>query len=325
MPDKEKENENLIPIRFHFYSIKFTPFKESSDLKSNDILFKVITYVSQQLQNGNGYLVDRYNNRKGTERREIFMNNAIIMLKEKRMRCSMALLRGGKQPMLKPADSFNLVPLDKANGSIVEQTHFFIDYSVTPAIICLEFNNNGPRISDIEYYFRNVSNKERLAKATEATIFMDNTIDKTLASLHNVLNFEMKLQPQKVAQMDNDLKGYISGISTMGNKLKPKFIKVEALFQSPGSKVKSVELNKDANNMILNFLRKFKGRPFNIDCFEHFEVKYEDKEGVENLFSLLKGKREVVKDIDLQAIRKTSEWYEIIKDDFDQFIQDLGQ
>jgi len=324
MSTEVSKPENLTSIRFHFYSIRFTPYNDVSNLTSNDILIKVVTYVTSELLKQKGYLIDRYHKRPNTERRELFMNEATILAKDKRIRCSIALLRGGKQPMLKPADTFELVPLDKAKGSIVEQTHFFIDYSRTPAVICLEFNNDGPRISDIEYYFRNIAHDRLfLSKACEATLFVENNIDKTISDLHNVLNFEIKMQPQKIPQMDNDLKGYITDISTIGQRLKPKFIKIEALFQTPGSKIKSAELNKEANSMILNFLKKFKGRSFNIDCFENFEVKYEDKDGMEAFFTLLKSKKEIIKDIDLGSIRNTRQWYELIKDDFDEFMQPL--
>ena len=319
----KEPNENLTPIRFHFYSIKFTPLVDVS-FNSNDILLKVITFISQELHNKKGYLIDRYHNRPDNDKREIFMNAAIIMAKEKRIRCSMALLRGGMQPLLKPADSFELVPLDKANGSIVEQTIFFIDYNKTPAILCVQFNNDGPRMSDIEYYFRNISSKQLfLSRACEVKLKMNNTIDKTLADLHNVLNFEFKLQPQKITQLDDELKGYISGISNIGNKLKPKSIRVEAFFRTPGVKVKSAELNKDANGIIKTFLKKFKGRPFNIDCFEDFDITYQNKEGEEEFFSLLKSKKEIVKDVDFSIIRKTRQWYEIIEEDFNQFISEL--
>lgn len=49
---------------------------------------------------------------------------------------------------------------------------------------------------------------------------MDNTIDKTLENLKNVLNIDIKIQPQKIAQMDKDIVGqYFTGINNIGNTL----------------------------------------------------------------------------------------------------------
>jgi hypothetical protein len=323
--DITKPKENLTSVRFHFYSVKFTPYNDRTEQSSNSILKKVIDYVTNELHQGKGHLIDRNHNRSEDGSREIFMAQSVYILKESRIRCSMALLRSGRVPMLKPADKFQLVPLDKAQGSIAEQTHFFIDYSKNPAVVCLEFNYHGPRMSDIEYYFRNVARDTlRLAKATEISIHMDTSIDKTLADLKNVLNIDIKIQPQKISRMDTELIGqYFTGINTLGQRIKPKFIKLEAMFQTPGNTVVSSQINKEANNMVFDLLRKFKGRPFNIDAFENFVVRYEDKNGQEEVFNLLKGKKEVIKEIDLTTITNVRQWYEMIKPDFDEFIQTI--
>ncbi|TSD63975.1 hypothetical protein FFF34_015545 [Inquilinus sp. KBS0705] len=324
--ENRKSKENLSTIRFHFYSLKFTPYNDVAQ-SADEILFKIITYVTNELHKGKGHLIDRNHNRPDEGSRELFMAQSVFILKDKRIRCTIALLRSGRVPMLKPADKFKLIPLDAAQGSIAEQTHFFIDYSKSPAIICLEFNSNGPRLSDIEYYLRNVARDTlRLAKATEVTMHMNTSIDKTLSELKNVLNIDIKVQPQKLAILDTELVGqYFLGINTIGQRIKPKFIKLEAMYQTPGNTVRSTELNKEANSMVINLLQKFKGRPFNIDAFENFVVKYEDKEGNEEVFNLLKGKKEIVKEFDLTKITKLKDWYELIKPEFDEFIEKLAE
>src|SRR5690606_10411118 len=123
-------------------------------------------------------------------------------------------------------------------GAITELATFFIDYSMSPAVMCVEYNHNGPRLSDIEYYFRNIAHEKLfLAKATTTTTYMDAGIDNILESLHNVVNFEFKIKPQNVTYFDNDVKGYVSGVANLGNRMQPKFIKVEAMYQTPGSRV----------------------------------------------------------------------------------------
>jgi hypothetical protein len=319
------QKDNVVPTRFHFYSLKFTPYKNQNLSTRNSILNDVITYLMNELHNGQGYLIDKNQNRDQDGPRELFMASAVFMLKERRIRCSLALLRSGRAPMLKPADKFILVPLDKAQGSIAEQTHFYIDFSKDYNVICVEFNFHGPRISDIEYYFRSVARDTlKISKVTEVTVFMDTSIDKTLSELKNVLNMDIKIQPQKLAKMDTELVGkYFLGLNTLGNYLKPKFIKLEAMFQTPGSTVRSSQINKEANGMVLDLLKRFKTRPFNIDCFENFVVKYEDKDGQEEVFNLLKGKKEIIKEIDFNKTTKARDWYELIEKDFDEFMESL--
>lgn len=319
------QKDSLVPIRFHFYSLKFTPYKNQNVQTRNSILIDIITYLTNELHNGQGYLIDKHQNRPIEGPRELFMTSAVFMHKERRIRCSLALLRSGRVPMLKPADKFILVPLEKAQGSIAEQTHFYIDFSKDYNVICVEFNYHGPRISDIEYYFRSVArDKLKISKVTEVSMFMDTSIDKTLSELKNVLNMDIKMQPQKLAQMDTELVGkYFLGLNTLGIRLKPKFIKLEAMFQTPGSTIRSSQINKEANGMVLDLLKNFKTRPYNIDCFENFVVRYEDKDGQEEVFNLLKGKKEIVKEIDFNKTRTAREWYELIEPEFDEFMQHL--
>lgn len=319
------ETDNTTPIKFHFISLKFTPYSKLEGKETSDsILNKVITYLTNKMKEGKGHLIDRHQNRDTEPPRELFLTSAVIMPKERRIRCTLALLRSGRIPKLKPADKFKLVPLD-AIGSIAEETHFFIDYSRHQAIICCEYNFHGPRISDIEYYFRNVARDTlSLSKITEVIMYMDTSIDKTLTELKNVLNMDIKIQPQKLAQMDTDLVGkYFIGINTIGQRLKPTFVKLEAMFQTPGNTVRSTQLNKEANNMVLELLHKFKTRPFNIDCFENFVVRYEDKDGQEEVFNLLKGKKELIYEVNLEKITRNRQWYELVENDFNEFVNNL--
>lgn len=319
-----EDTKNLIPIKFHFYKLKFTPYSHSKNETSHTILHQVVTFLSQEQQAGRGILIDKHEDRGKESARPLFVTNSVFMFKEKRIRFSIALLRTGRIPMLKPADKFLLVPLDTSKGEIAEQTHFFIDYNTDSIVLCVEFNSNGPRLSDIEYYFRVVArDKLNLARATEIDLYMDTSIDKTLADLKNVLNIDVKVQPQKLSQLDPVIVGqYFTGISNLGQNVKPKFVKIEVMFQTPGKQYISSQLNKEGNSMFTKILNAFKAKPTNMDAFEHFVVRYEDKDGKEEVFNLLKGKKEIVKLIDIK-FTKTRQWYELIEADLNEFIQTL--
>ncbi|WP_258103061.1 hypothetical protein [Marinoscillum sp. MHG1-6] len=220
-------------------------------------------------------------------------------------------------PKIKPKDKLQLVPFDSTIGSIAEETHFFIDYSNHYAVLCVEYNYHGPRISDIEYYFRNIARyKLKLSKKTEVAFYMDAALDTALNDLENVLNIDVKVKPKKLAQVDTDIVGsYFTGISTLGQKLQPKFVKLEMMYQTAGSS-KMTNGNTEAKKMVKNIMRRFKAKPYNIDGFENFVVKYEDKDGAEQVFNLLKGKKELILQVDLKKIQSLGDWYELIEEQF---------
>jgi hypothetical protein len=312
-------------IHFHFYSLEFFPYKRLEDkTDSNTILKDVITYITTEKRNDRGHLIDRNRERPNEESRELFMTNAVFMYKERRIRCSIALLRTGKKPQIKPIDKFKLIPMSDI-GTPAEVTHFFIDFSKKKAVLCVEYNYHGPRVSDIEYYLRNVAHDTlKLSKKTDVNLYMETPIDDALSSFRNVLNIDIKMNPKSITQMDNDIVGkYYSSMVNIDNVLKPKFIKIEAMFQTSGRSISSSQINRKANGMFREMLNRFKGRPHNKECFENFVVKYEDKEGKEEVFNLLKGKKEIEKEVDLSKITRNRHWYELIEEDFNEFVDSL--
>ncbi|RZK43054.1 MAG: hypothetical protein EOO90_05210 [Pedobacter sp.] len=315
--------DKLTTIKFHFYTINFTPYAGKA-MSSRDIMHDIITYIMQEKQKGKGYLVDKHKGRPGETARELFMARATFIAAKKRVLCSLALIRAGRLPMLKPAEEYKLIPMPSDIGSMAEETNVFIDYSTSKVVLCIEYNHNGPRLLDVEYYFRSIArDKLRIARVTEAVLHMDVSFEQAIDDLRNVLNIDIKLEPKKLKLLETDLTGqYFTGINSFGNLMAPKFVKVEALFQTPGAAIKS-PLNTKANTMVVNLLKRFKKNPDNLKAFDNFVVKYEDKEGNEAIVNLLKGKREIVKEVDLAKIRKSREWYELIEADLDEFIGEL--
>jgi hypothetical protein len=322
MADSQATIDNLLEVKFYLHYLKFIPYAGSPLQSSSDILLKILTFLNQEHLAGRGYSIDRNKSRPELEKRELFMNNPVRIPIEKRFKCSIALLKD-KDVMVKKADTFELIPYNKAVGLIAYQTHFFIDYSVYPAIICAEFNNDGPRISDIEYYLRNLASEKDAAKGCQITTCFYAPIDDTLKQLHNVLNFEMKLRPQSIEQLDVDMRGnFIEYFKNIGDKLKPQFIRIEAMYQTPGAKkIKSKLLNKEANSLIRSFLKKLSDKPEQIEQFEEFEVKFEDNEGKDFVFNLIKGKREILVKVDRKTRMTTSKFYDLVKEEFNKFVK----
>ena len=315
---------NTTPTKFNFFSLRFEPYAHlKSEYTSKKILLEVFGYLRELRKDGKGHLIDRNENRAENTPRELFMVGTKILPNQRKILCTMALLRKGRQPKLKPVDKFKLLPIDQI-GDIAEETHFFIDFSTHTIVVCAEYNYHGPRVSDLEFYLRNVSrDKLALSKQTDVAIHFDSTIDKTINELRNVLHIDIKLKPRNIAQMDNDIKGnYFLGMNNIGNMLKPQFLRVESYFQTPGKTDPKIQLNTDANNMMFDLLGVFKKRPKNIGCFEDFVVKYENKDGEDAVFNLLKGKKELVVEIDLKKIT-LQKMYELVKLDFNDFVLNL--
>ena len=75
--------------------------------------------------------------------------------------------------------------------------------------------------------------------------------------------------------------------------------------------------------MIKDLLTKIKGNKVDIDAFKSFMFKYEDTEGKEELFNLLSGKKEIILNVDVKKIKSSKDWYFLVKEELDKFIEEL--
>lgn len=313
-------------VKLYLSSLKFEPYTEfKGKYTTRTILKDVFNYLRDQRNKGKGHLIDKHENRDKAESRELFMIGHRKVPGEDRIRCSMALLRKGKQPKLKPTDKFKLLPISDMDGDIAEETHFFIDFSTSKCVVCAEFNDRGPRITDFEFYLRNVAGPStlRIARSTERTAFFNNTLEETLMSLRNVLHMDVKFKPSNLAQMDSDVrKNYYSSMENIGKMFKPKFFRIETYFQTPGSNA-PVDINNEANNWFRDMLNIFKQRKRNIKYFENFEVKYEDNTGVEQVFNLSNNREVITIEVASTKDVKNKEMYKLIAPELGQFVATL--
>lgn len=319
------KNQKTREVKLHLSSLRFEPYAEyRGKHNTQSILKETFAYLRNQKKDKKGHLIDRHEHRDKAEPREIFMISHRNLPNERRIRCSMALLRKGKKPKLKPTDKFKLLPIS-AMGDIAEETHFFIDYSTSKCVICAEYNDKGPRLSDLEFYLRNVAGPSNLkiARATEVSHFFNNTLEETLAEMKNVLHMDVKFKPSDLAKMDADVKkNYYSNMENIGKMFKPKFFRIETYFQVPGSSSVN-KINNEANNWFRDMLGVFKTRKRNTKFFENFEVKYEDRYGNEKFFNLLKNREVITIDVDRKADLKNKEMYELINSELGQFVASL--
>lgn len=317
---------NVESVTFNFHSLRFTPIKElESNNNSITICKSVIGFINDEMRQGRGFFVDRNANKKGGDERRMFMTLVSQDLPKKKFKGTLALIRSGRLPLIRPADSYSLVSFNKDQGDIAEQTHFFIDYSKPgPVVICFEFNSNGPRISDFEFYVRKVAHERLgLAKATSVETYMSSKLTDAIENLANVLNVSAKIQPKNLNNLELKYQGYFSGLRSFSNDMKPKFLKFEAMYRLPGKSASTKIVNTEANNWMKAMLKGFKERQENIDTFEDFVLVYEDKQGADQIFDLIKGKTEIVKEIDHDQTKTVRQWYDVIEPDFTAFLATL--
>lgn len=315
-------SNDSLQIPFNFCSIKFTPKATYRDKKNSiSILKECCNYIFDQKHQGKGYLVDRHK-KKGLLPRELFISKLYFDHRDRRYYGVLSLIRSGKKPMLKPKDQFTLIPID-AQGDIAESTRFVIDISGDRPIACIEFNNHGPRIYDIEFYFRSIAHSVlRISRKTEFVIFQEGSLEDAINNLKEVLSFEVKMKTKNLSEIDANIKGndLLVGVNNLSNFVKPEYIKLKASFIEAGTG-KIVGNRTKINGKVRNILKSIYDKPFNSEGFENFELKYINSKGENEDFSLLKSKKEVI--IEIKKSMKTKEVFSLIDSEINKFIEEL--
>ncbi len=283
-----------IDVRFHFFDFLFTPYKKEGDsLNSEKILKSCIQKINdEKIKEGKAILINRFEGKSDSESRNMFVSSSSIVLKDCKYKCQIALLRDNRMPQLVDKSNYSLRPLSEL-GSIAETTHFYIDFSGSVPVVCCEYNYHGPRISDIEFYFRQISNDIlKISKKCEASVHMKSPVNETLDSIADVLKFDIKARPQRLNYLTQGISdAFVGNMNSLANSVKPRFLRVEAFFRERGQRQEPSSSN--GVRLIKRILNAIKKDNSIIDDFEDFNVTYENSDGNECVFQLLKGKHEL--------------------------------
>ena len=324
------DSENKIPVIFYLYNLKFTPLQGYSDSHNSiSILRDVVTFIQQNRDKKKGFLIDKFAGREGNAKRLIFASN-MIFHKERKIRGQLVLIRTGKNPFFKPKDEFRLIPLEELQKDkgyeLAEKTNFFIDVSGKVPHLCIEYNHNGPRIDDLVYYLRQIAhNQLHLAKATKADAYMKDTLANTLERLRDVMKLRLKIRTKNIAKVEDKLKrDYLANMSAIGHVINSKAVAFQAYFDTPGvARQPLASPNKQAVTMVKEVLSSIKNKPASIELFDDFVVDYEDVDGEQQQFNLDNEKWKIEKEIAVNTIRKNRDWFTLVEDDFNEFIEGL--
>lgn len=288
--------KSTIDIKFNIFDLIFQPYKEQSGtLGSFNILKSCIRKVNdERTKNQRFLIIDRHETRDKAESRRLFISSAAFLPREKMFKCKINLFRDKAPSFLDKEKMTISSTIDLKNKELVETTNFYIDMDkkIHPTVIC-EYNSLGPKISDIEYYFRTISSRKHLiiSKACTARIHMEKSVENVIESLQNVFRFKFKAKPENLPSLYRSIDdAFISNMTSLVNTVDPKSIRVDLSFRDQGGKKLVSEKNYkmiSTSKKILNAVIQDVGV---IENIEDFYLEYEDENGSDADFSLIRGK-----------------------------------
>lgn len=318
-------------IIFNVFDLVLTPYKDDEDsITSNSILKDCIDYINnERIKNRKVVVFDRNNGKNETDKRELFVTSISYSPKDKLWKGRIALLRDNRTPLVYNRDNFSITPLSSLGDTyLLETTHFLIDDSGHHPRFFYEYNYHGPRILDLEYYIRQITNKIlKSSKSCKAKTHMNSSIKDVLESMSEVLNFKIKANSNKLAYLNNEIgESFLGNMQALANTVNPVSLRVEATFKSRGVKVDSKFQNLQAVKFVKKLLGKAESNNEILEDIEEFQLEYEKEDGSNDSLNLLKGKVEFEIECELETKGnvKTRSLFDNSMEPFREYIKTLS-
>lgn len=291
------QSKKSIPVKFNIFDLEFQPYKEKSqEIGSFKIIKACIDRINKERRENKRYIIiDRHEKRDKAEPRKLFISSAAFSIPDKMFKCKIHLIRD-KMPSFLNRETLSFESIDVLKDKdVVETTNFYIDMDRPndPTII-VEYSSLGPKISDIEYYFRYISSSKMLYLSTKckAKVHMDRDVEQVLDTLKNVFRFKFKARPENLPAMYHNTKDkFFTELQALGNLTNPKTIRVDLGFRNSFGKQVVSEDNYKMLNTTKKILNAVSGDIAILEKMDEFYLEYEDSNGDAQDYNFVRGKK----------------------------------
>lgn len=261
----------LLEVKVNYFELELEPYKANEGVFSSTILRELLSSVQEQLKTKKAIYIDKFASREGNNKRVMCIYSLKPMPKEQIICGKMALFRD-KVPALMSED-LNVSDISLLDKSLIEITHFYVDYKGKKPIISFEYNYHGCRISDFEYYVRQLAKEWQRAKKCQAKVFISGEIKTILDTLKNIVSIDLKVKQEKARVLRDADRNFYSAYDSVNNNFPAEDVRIIANFSRKRKNIKALELGR---NLMNHFIKK----PEDLQQLELFKLEYESDTGI---------------------------------------------
>ena len=291
-------SNKTIPIVFNFCDLKLTPYKAKEGISPSKLLKEIFNGLIEDMINNKAHFIERNRGESLDDKRSLLMYGATYTRRGERVRGKIALLRN-KAPILMSKKSFTETEIDNdSDKNVAELTHFLIDFSSDIPLVMIEFNDNGPRISDFEYYVRHLGKEFNIAKFCQPTVRIKGDLDDILKNLQNVFSVDLKVRLYKGKFLAKFSDKLYSGIEALNSSYPYQDIRIVANFGHQNTTEGQKKKNTGGLDWARNLLGFLKENPNNAELMEDLKMDIDRGKGLE-VIDILSEKESITINVDL--------------------------
>lgn len=202
-------------FEFNYASVSLKAYKESPGTSST-LLRNIIKKLNEPEFKGEERIINKHANRKNTLERRLVMISSRLEPRATKCFGKIALIKN-KAPKIWGGEDL-IEEIEKPeNKRFIEVTNYVIHFEENgDPIIMHEFNSEGPRLSDIEFYLRQIATTFKLAKAIKSSLHIKTDYEQLGKNLRNIFSLKVKVKSAynnryewlKILKNLNDDSGY---------------------------------------------------------------------------------------------------------------------
>jgi len=199
----------------------------------------------------------------------------------------------------------NKAPFGLVDGNLIEEiekgkyqefvdvSHYAIHFGSSQPVVMFEYNHEGPRLYDFEFYIRRIARDAKIAKSVNFTIHLDVEIKDLDSSIYNVFSVSVKVNSNTANRVN-----WLAPLKKMSQETGYKDVKLDLVFQKQkdllGRYIRNLR-GLDYAKDILGWINKDKN---NIGRLEALKMSYQLK-GQDQIYDLdfIKNKTTSVLDV----------------------------
>jgi hypothetical protein len=248
-------NDVFADYIFNYASFSLQPFSGDSGTSSK-LLKRIINKLNDE---NDPIVISRFPKRKAGKRELVMISNKV---EDQGTRCfgKIALIKK-KIPLVWTGKDFVKEIERGENTEFIEVTNYAIHFCLDGnPIIMYEFNNEGPRFSDIDFYLKHISSIFKIAKNIKYTLHLDTDFGKLDKKVKNVFGVTVKVKSAYTNNYDwvDELKKLQEGTGYQDVRLQFFYGKVKDKTGNYKRNIKGTEFARNLINWLQKDKRNFK-------------------------------------------------------------------
>lgn len=183
-------------------------------------------------------------------------------------------------------DTVREIDADEDEG-ILETAHFIVTYRNRVKHVALEYNDVGPKAADLRFYLQHIGQAVGLQGVVLNRIISADTLAELERRMGRISELDVRVYQGNVQQVAR-MNGELASVLSQANEL----FESEIVTIKPKLDYRKRTATAKAREIIDTIVAAFTRNPLNMDAFEVFRVKAEDRDKNGNLdeFDLLEDK-----------------------------------